>query len=293
MSSILRLALGQVPPKTGSKEENLHTMDELAAAASDAGAEVLILPEMFLTGYVLGRDQTLALAEPADGPSAQRVAAVAQDHHVAIIYGYPEEDGTGRVFNTVGFTDSDGVRMLDCRKLHYFGDVDREQFDTQTVGPVQGSAGGETGEAPLSVCPVVRWRDWWLGVAICYDIEFPEVARGLAIHGADVICVPTANMATYDHVQQILLPARALENQVYLAYANYCGEDTRFRYGGLSCVIGPDGAVLRSAERETELVICEVSRDALETSRGQNPYLRDRRFDLRPRNNASEWGAAG
>ncbi|RJN32887.1 carbon-nitrogen hydrolase family protein [Nesterenkonia natronophila] len=291
MSSILRLALGQVPPRTGAKVENLHTMDELAAAASDAGADVLILPEMFLTGYVLGRAQTVALAEFANGPSAQKVAAIARDHQVAIIYGYPEEDDAGRIFNTVGFTDSDGVRMLDYRKLHYFGDVDREQFDTQPVDPVQGSTGGATGEGQLSACPVVPWREWRLGVAICYDIEFPEVARGLALHGADIICVPTANMAAYDHVQQILLPARALENQVYLAYANYCGEDSRFRYGGLSCVIGPDGAVQSRAGREEELVICEISRETLAASRLQNPYLRDRRFDLHPRPDDPDWGA--
>lgn len=290
MSSTLRLALAQVPPQTGAPEPNLRTLDRLAAAASAAGADVLILPEMFLTGYVLGRAQTRALAEPSDGPSAQQVAAIAHKHDVAIIYGYPEQETTGRVFNAVAFIAPDGQRILNYRKLHYFGDVDAEQFDPPPLpAPAAESTTPELGEDAGEALPVVSWRGWRLGVAVCYDIEFPETARALAVKGADLICVPTANMENFDHVQQLLLPARALENQVYLAYANYCGQDSRFRYGGLSCLVGPDGAMVKSADRAEELVIGEVHRETLESSREQNPYLRDRRFDLVARADAPDW----
>ncbi|WP_202923175.1 carbon-nitrogen hydrolase family protein [Nesterenkonia haasae] len=284
MSELLRLALAQEPPRTGGKEENLLVMERLASAASAAEADVLILPEMFLTGYVLGRRQTLDLAEPAAGPSAQKAAAIARHYRVAIMYGYPEADDAGRVFNTVGFIDADGERLLDYRKLHYFGDVDREQFDALPMGEVPGAGGdGAADHQWQARCPVVDWRGWRLGAAICYDIEFPEVARALALSGAELICVPTANMVAFDNVQEILVPARAIENQVYVAYANYCGEDTRFRYGGRSRVVGPDGAVVGSAGRAEELLVCQVSRKSLETSRAQNPYLQERRFDIRLR----------
>ncbi|WP_300342770.1 carbon-nitrogen hydrolase family protein [Nesterenkonia sp.] len=266
MSSAVRLALGQVEPVIGDTAKNLQRMEQLAASAAEAGADLLILPEMHLTGYALGRQRTRALAEPADGPSAQHAAAIAQRCGLAILYGYPEED-SGAVFNTVGFVDSSGQRLFDTRKLHYFGDLDRQQFDRPAA-----SAG-----------EVVTWRGWKVGAAVCYDVEFPEVTRALAVAGAELVCVPTANMADYDQVQTTLLPARAVENQIYLAYANYCGADAVYRYGGLSRVIGPDGSAVAAAGREPQLLICQIDKPTLQRSRQQNPYLRDRRFDPAPR----------
>lgn len=271
MSASLRLALGQVEPLVGDKAGNLQRAEALAGQAAEAGADLLILPEMYLTGYALGREQTLALAEPADGPSAQEIAAIAAKHSVAIMYGYPEAaTGGTEVFNTAGFVDSTGERLLDYRKLHYFGDLDRDQFD-----PIPG-------EITASCCPVIPWRGWQLGVGICYDIEFPELARQLAVSGADLICVPTANMVDCDHVQELLLPARAVENQLYVAYANYCGADSVFEYGGLSQLAAPGGQQTLAGRGE-QLLIAELDRQSLEASRAENPYLRDRLFQVAPR----------
>ena len=90
---------------------------------------------------------------------------------------------------------------------------------------------------------------WRLGLLICYDVEFPENARALALAGADLIAAPTANMDPYEVVATTLVPARAYENQVYFAYANYCGHEGEISYCGQSCVVAPDGTDAARAGR--------------------------------------------
>lgn len=255
----MRLAIAQVPPLDGDPPANLRRLDQLARRAHDCSAELLVLPEMFLTGYVLGRQRILELA----GSYHREVAEMATRYHLAIAYGYPERNGA-TVFNTVGVLDQAGTRLLDQRKIHYFGQLDADQFDPPPRRPPQ----------------VVSWRGWQIGVAICYDIEFPETARALAVAGADLIVVPTANMIDYDQVQHLLLPARALENQVYLAYANYCGSDTQHEYGGLSRVLAPTGEVVATATRDPTILVVEIDRDRLTACRQRHSYLADRRFDI-------------
>lgn len=257
----LTLALWQSPyaPTTA---QALTALDTAATQASAQGASLLVCPEMSLTGYQIGAAQVAALAEPADGPLAQAVAAIAQRHRVAIVYGYPEHHTEGRPYNAVQFIDANGQRLAHYRKTHLFGDVDRAQF---SPGP----------QAPA----VFAWRGWRLGLLICYDIEFPEPARMLALQGADAVLVPTANMLEFDEVQRVLLPARALENRLFVAYANACGQEGTTTYGGLSIACGPMGAVLAQAARGEALLITSLDPHSLRLARQTSP-LHDRRTDL-------------
>ena len=115
---------------------------------------------------------------------------------------------------------------------------------------------------------------------ICYDVEFPENARKLALRGADLIVAPTANMVPFDVVDTTIVPARAYENQVYVAYANYCGNENGIEYCGLSCVAAPDGSDAARAGRDEELIICELDHGLLTASRQTATYLADRRPQL-------------
>ncbi len=261
MEDTLTLALWQCP-YAGSPSQALLRLDAAAQQARAQGAELLLCPEMSLTGYQIGANGVAALAEPADGALAQAVAAIAQRHGIAIVYGYSEQNAHGKPWNAVQFIDADGQRLANYRKTHLFGDVDRAQF---SPGP----------QAPA----VFGWRGWRLGLLICYDIEFPEPARGLALQGADLVLVPTANMIQFDEVQRVLLPARALENRLFVAYANACGREGDTTYGGLSTVCGPDGAVLDQGAREETLRLVTLTRDALAQARVHSP-LGDRRTDL-------------
>lgn len=117
-------------------------------------------------------------------------------------------------------------------------------------------------------------------VLICYDVEFPENVRALALAGADLVLVPTALMAPYGFIPRAMVPTRAYENQVFLAYANRCGREGAFEYYGESCVIGPDGAELARAGAGEALITADLDRERLAASRALNTYLPDRRPEI-------------
>lgn len=213
----LRLALWQTPyaPPSGGTAEALRRLDAAAAQARAQGADWLLCPEMSLTGYAIGAERVAALAEASDGPLARAVAVIARRHGLAIVYGYPERHPQGRPFNAVQAIGADGQQLANGRKSHLFGALDAEQFSP-----------GET--APTTFA----WRGWTLGLLICYDVEFPETVRALALQDADAVLVPTANMTGFDEVPEILVPARACENRLFVAYANACGAEGATVYGG-------------------------------------------------------------
>jgi len=258
----LHIALWQTPHPASTAE----ALQRLAAACAQAraqGADLLVTPEMFCTGYAIGADRVAALAEPADGPLAQAVSTLAQRHDIAIVYGYPEQNATGKPFNAAQAIGPDGTRWMNYRKTHLFGDLDRAQF----------SAGDVASQ-------VYEWRCWRLGLLICYDVEFPEAVRCLALQGTDAALVPTANMEPFDEVQRVLLPARSLENRLFVAYANACGNEGRLVYNGLSSVCGSDGRTLAQAPGRGECLLrLTLSHSALDAARTTSP-LPDRRSDL-------------
>ena len=115
-----------------------------------------------------------------------------------------------------------------------------------------------------------------VGLLICYDVEFPEAVRALALAGADVVAVPTALIRPFDIVARTLVPARAYENQVYIAYAGLCGSEGGLGYCGLSCIVAPDGRDLARAGDDPALLLAEIDVSAISSGRKQNPYIADR-----------------
>jgi len=259
----MRIAVQQCAPYAADVAANLHLLDTAAARAADAGASLLVGPEMGLTGYNIGAAAVQQLAEAADGPSAHAVADIARRHHLAIAYGYPERDADGAVFNAAQCLGADGLRLGQHRKTHLFGALDRAQFS-----------------AAAQPSPPFTLNGWQVGLLICYDVEFPENTRRLALAGADLVIVPTANMLAYDFVATTLVSTRAYESQLVLAYANHCGVESDIRYGGLSTVVAADGTVLARAGRDEALLIADLDLARLAASRQRLPYLADRRPEL-------------
>jgi len=256
----MKIAVFQGPAQSGEPRQNLALLARIAREAQ--GARLLILPEMFLTGYNIGPQAVQQLAEPAAGSSAQEIARIAQDIGVAILYGYPERAGN-LVYNAAQLIDRNGQRLANHRKTHLFGTVDNEAFS---------SAAGA-----LTIAELDGLR---LGILICYDVEFPENVRLLALAEVDFVAVPTALMQPYEFIARSLVRARAYENQVFLAYANRCGQEGDLHYQGLSCIIGPDGSELARAGTNEELIRAELDRELLKRSRQINTYLVDRRPEL-------------
>ncbi|WP_155054453.1 carbon-nitrogen hydrolase family protein [Streptomyces blattellae] len=257
----MRTALLQSSGRPGSVAENLKVLDEAAGRAAVAGAGLLVAPEMFLTGYAIG-DDIARLAGHADGEGADAVAETATRHGLAIAYGYPERSGE-TVFNSVQLISADGTRLANYRKTHLFGCFERDHFTP--------------GEQPVVQAELNGLR---VGFLICYDVEFPENVRAHAVAGTDLLLVPTAQMHPFQFVAESVVPVRAFENQMYVAYVNRVGGEGEFEFVGLSTLAGPDGIARTRAGRGEELLLADVDPAFLAASREANPYLRDRRPGL-------------
>ncbi|MBA4862098.1 carbon-nitrogen hydrolase family protein [Streptomyces sp. PSKA54] len=257
----MRTALLQSSGRPGSVVENLKVLDEAAGRAGAAGAGLLVAPEMFLTGYAIG-DDIARLAEPADGESADAIAEIAGRHSLAIAYGYPERSGD-LVFNSAQLIAADGTRLANYRKTHLFGCFERDHFTPGDEPVVQAELNG------LRV-----------GLMICYDVEFPENVRAHALAATDLLLVPTAQMHPFQFVAGCVVPVRAFENQMYVAYVNRVGHEGEFDFVGLSTLAGPDGVARTRAGRGEELVFADADPAFLAASREANPYLKDRRPGL-------------
>lgn len=231
-----------------------------AAEAAAAGATVLVVPECFTSGYHIPDMATVA--QPADGTWASTVATAARDAGIAIAYGSPEATADG-VLNVARLVDASGDLVAETVKTHLYGDIDRSMF-------IPGR----------SLSPIVELDGLNVGMLICYDVEFPETVRSLALAGADVVLVPTALMAPDESIANVVVPARALENQVVVAYANRVGQEQELTYVGLSCIVGPDGVDLARAGSGDELVLADVDPAALTSARAAYNQLRDRRPEL-------------
>ncbi|MDX3189918.1 carbon-nitrogen hydrolase family protein [Streptomyces sp. MN03-5084-2B] len=227
----------------------------------EVDADLVVTAEMITTGYHIGA-RTHELAEPADGPTAARMSAWARQTGTALAYGYPEADGE-HVYNSVQLVDATGQRLANYRKTHLFGDLDKAWFTPGDEPVVQADLGG------------LR-----IGLLICYDVEFPELVRAHALAGTELLVVPTALMSPYEIVAETLLPARAYESQLFVAYANRCDTEQELTYCGRSCVVAPTGEVLARAGAGPEVIAADVTRDTLAASRLENTHLADRRPDL-------------
>ncbi|HWT31484.1 MAG TPA: carbon-nitrogen hydrolase family protein [Propylenella sp.] len=259
----MRLAAYQMRAVAGDVTANLATIAEAAAEAARRGAELLVLPELAITGYGAG-DAIAELAEPAEGPQIDRVARIATEHGLAVACGFAERAG-GSVFNSAALVTADGRRVI-YRKCHLYGPYERKLFVPGGATPA-----------------LVDVSGLQIGLLICYDVEFPEAVRRLTMDGADVVVVPTA-LPESEHaafIAERVVPVRAFENQVALVYANHAGADALFAYAGRSCIVMPDGAdAAQASASEPELIVADYEPARFAASRMANPYLTDRRADL-------------
>lgn len=257
----MKVALWQTAP-CSDIDRCLSRLGAAVAIAAAAHAGLFISPEMFIGGYNIGAE--MAAKNAAAFETVQNaLCSLALKHSIALVIGLPSPDA-GLPFNSCIAIDKTGTPRAIYHKTHLFGAVDSAQF---TAGD--------------KLSPVFDLCGWRIGLAICYDIEFPELARYLALRGADLIVTPTANMEPFDSVTTRLVPARAEENAVYVAYCNYAGAEGAFYYNGLSCLCGPDGGDLTRADKhQTGLFYATLDRNALQAARQNQLHLRDRRPDL-------------
>lgn len=232
-------------------------IERLADAAREAETDLILCPELFLSGYAAG-DAVKDAAEAADGPCARRIAGIARETGAAIAYGYPEI-ADGVLYNAAQCFGADGASLANHRKLALPPGFELDLF-TPSAGLTLFDLGG------------VRF-----GLLICYDVEFPEAARATAEAGAQAILAPTALASQWGVVANRVVPARAFENGVYVLYANHAGVEGDLSYLGESCIIGPDGKDVARAGGGQETIAAEIDPARVAAAQARLPYHRDLR----------------
>ena len=276
MPDRIRVACVQMTSRT-DRAANLETAERLVAQAAATGADIVVLPEKWNgIGDAAYYHET---AEPiGGGESVTAMSSWARTHGVTLVGGSIVElrDGRDKRSNTSLVFDSDGEIVATYRKIHL--------FDVEVGGVVyRESESEEPGDAAV----VADAEDWKVGLSVCYDVRFPELYRILALEGAQLVTVP-AHFTTptgKDH-WQILLRARAIENQLYVAAAAQIGETLPGKPAyGRSLIADPWGLVLAQAPDEETVISAELDRTHLEGIRARLPSLANRQA------NAYRWPA--
>lgn len=263
----MRIALMQAEASPLDPERNLSAIDAAAADALELGAELLLVPELFVTGYV-PRSLASWLTPERVAEFPAELSRIAAARGIVVAAGFPAARMDGGFSIAAGLWDRGGAEVLRYEKVHLWGAEERLAFVASDAEP-----------------RVADWNGRRVAFQICYDIEFPEPARALATRGADLLLVPTAIDGESDYVAEVLVRARAAENRIVVAYADHARsvdapvEDPTAGFAGLSTVAGPEGAVLAMAGRGTELLLADIPEPAAPRPSAAD-YLADRRPDV-------------
>lgn len=253
----MRIAIIQMTIRAGDVATNRsHGLALLDKAA--ANADVVVLPEIWTTGYSLGKLAEMAEAE--DGPTLSGVRQVASRRGVTVVAGSLPLRCDGRIYNKSVVIGPDGQTVAAYEKLHLFTMLGEERFF---------AAGQSRQVFDLYGLPA--------GLAICYDLRFPELFRALALDGAQVIFLPSEWPAARAEPWLTLTRARAIENQIYVCAANCVGEHHGNPFFGHSLLIGPGGEIVAAGGDEEAIIYGDIDPAEVAAARADMQVWPDRR----------------
>ncbi len=270
MMKSFKMALCQMDV-VDNKEKNILKAVEMLEKAAAGGAAVAVLPEMFNCPYDNGKFNEYAETLP-DSQTAKAIAQKAKALGIYVVAGsIPEREDT-KLYNTSLVFNREGEMIGKHRKMHLF-DIDVKGKIRFMESEVLSSGKDIT---------LVETEFGRFGIAICYDIRFPELSRVMALEGAEVIIIPGAfNMVTGPAHWELLIRGRALDNQVYVAAASPDRSMTAsYTAYGNSMVASPWGSILGRACEKEEIIFADIDAEELERVRRELPLLKHRRADL-------------
>jgi predicted amidohydrolase len=270
----------------GASAKNIARLQRAVADAARYAVQLLAFPELYVPGYTLSPDAAKQVAEPRNGPSISAARAAAKANSMALLVPYAEkaEDAEGRMryYDSIAVINEKGELLDSYRKTHLYGQQERDNWSP--------------GDGPYQV---YEFFGFPVGVLNCYECEFPELSRILALKGAKLIVGPTAadnyymlpdgtrSRVPYPDVSHILFQAHAYANNIFFAYANRCGYESRgndyWHYRGNSIVYSPHGTVIVEAghEQDTMLIAdCVPAYYGMTHPAPAYYYLKDRRPEL-------------
>lgn len=267
MPSSITIALGQISSKVGDKNHNLQVIEKTTRQAKKKKADLIAFPELSLTGYVV-RDRAYELAELVpDGPSVREVEEIAKKENVHIVFGMIEKSAKA---NAVLHNDA----VLIGPK-GYIGKYQKMYLPTHSVFEEKRyfRPGYET--------PVFNTDIGKIGIAICYDIYFPEVTRMLTLKGAKLVVYISASPSVRKGFFETLTSARAIENTVFVAFVNLAGIQDGLQFWGGSRIIAPSGNLISQARYdENDLIAARINYSDLTRVQAWVPTLRDLRPEI-------------
>ncbi len=254
----MNIAILQMSPTKSDAPRTLRRVAELLGECR--GADMVCLPEIWTPGYC-NFQQWAEQAEPIPGPTTEWLADRARELNCILHGGTIVERDGDRLFNTAVVLDRDGSLLGSYRKIHLFSHAGREKDLV---------AAGED-----IVC--VDTRRGRVGLAICYDLRFPEMFRGLLDCGAEMFIVPAAWRKSALDDWRLLCRARALENQCFLIAAAVCGEGGGMQFPGHGMVVNPTGRIVAEAGEDEMILRAEIDPALVAQVRRDFPVLGDRR----------------
>lgn len=259
----MKLALISARPTIANKEKNLQKMEKYIKGTK---ADMYVFGEYFLTGDRC-KDEFRQLAEPLNGPSIKHLRTLAKTNNCSLVFGMPVKDDTvnGLIYNASVLLQPDGT--VNAYKKWFL----------PNAGPFEEKLFFDQGEE----LPVFTTKHATIGLLICYDLYFPELAKAFCLQGADLLICISASPSITRQYFETLLPARAVENTVFVAYCNLVGNQEDLVYWGGSQVYDPTGILLAKAPYFKESIItCDINFNLLETTRARRPLLRDIRPEI-------------
>jgi len=242
------------------KPANFARVRELLAAGSVAPGALIVLPEMFATGFSMN---VAGIAEPEDGPTHRFLAELAAQYKSAVVGGVVTRAADGRGLNQAVAFDPTGKLLARYSKIHPFS----------FAGETKHYAGGNG-------VVLFEWGGFKIAPFVCYDLRFPEVFRHATRQGAELLLAIANWPEARDSHWRALLPARAIENQCYLVGVNRVGTDPHVRYAGHSVVLDPKGEPIAKGGSQPEVLGAVIEREPLVTYREKFPALHDVRGEF-------------
>jgi predicted amidohydrolase len=255
-----------LPQRFHKYYDKKHNFEIIKKELNQTDADLMIFPEMFLTGYRI-RDRTLELAEPINSDLIKQLSSAAKKNKCALIFGMPERDAIqrGRIFNTAVFIDKLG-KINQYRKFYLvnFGPFEDKRYFHEGLK-----------------LPILKVDDIKLGIIICYDIYFPELTKMYALQGVDlIVCISAAPTVTRQFFEMVI-PARAVESTVFFAYVNLIGAEKNMTFwGGNTVVNGRGKQLVKGKYFKEDDVEVEIDPSELEFVRANRPTLRDSRIEV-------------
>lgn len=234
----MKLAVYQGPSPEGNIEQAFDVIEMTLSAVSAIGARMLVFPELFLPGYNQP-ERHKSISQLQGGSWEQKLAELTNKLKCGLTIGWAERDGDA-IYNSASCFDENGQKAVHFRKLQLFGPLEKSTF--------------QFGEKYRIFC----FNGYKTAVLICYDVEFSHHVQALKEQGVELLLVPTANPKIYDNVPEFIVPARAAENRMTIAYANYCGIEKDLVYGGKSLIVGPDAVALAKAGQGETLLVADL-----------------------------------